>query len=122
MAMDMLLIMILVLVPTVLQLMAISVYTERLARAIRRASDKPPFTTTVVLLELGSHPRAVARLLDRATRLDDDEVDRVIARQGGALPLRMSRPAATRLIHELRQLGATAEARYDASQQDTAQL
>ena len=113
MKMQMLLIMVLVLVPAVLQLMAISVYTERLARAIRRASDKPPFTTTVVLLELGPHPRSVARLLDRATRLDDDEVDRVISRRGGPLPLPMSRPTALRLIHELRQLGASAEARYD---------
>lgn len=113
MKMQMLLIVVLVLVPAVLQLMAISVYTERLARAIRRASDKPPFTTTVVLLDLGPHPRSVARLLDRATRLDDDEVDRVINRRGGPLPLPMSRPAALRLIHELRQLGASAEARYD---------
>ncbi len=114
MNMDLLLIMILVLVPTVLQLMAISVYTARLARAIRRSADKPPYTTTVLLLELGQQPRAVARLLDRATRLDDDEIDRVIAQQGGPLPLPMSRPAALRLIHELRQLGANAEARYEA--------
>jgi hypothetical protein len=113
MKMQMLLIMLLVLVPAVLQLMAISVYTERLARAIRRSSDKPPFTTTLVLLDLGPRPRAVARLLDRATRLDDDEVDRVITGGGGPLPLPMSRPAALRLLHELRQLGASAEARYD---------
>lgn len=120
MKMHMLLIMVLVLVPAVLQLMAISVYTERLARAIRRASDKPPFTTTIVLGDLGPRPRAVARLLDRATRLDDDEVDRVIARRGGPLPLPMSRPAALRLVHELRQLGASAEAHSDAPGAETA--
>lgn len=112
MKIDLLLILLLVLVPTVLQLMAISVYTERLARAIRRSADKPPFTTTVVLVDLGPQPRAVARLLDRATRLDEDEIDRVIAQRGGPLPLPMSRPLALRLIHELREIGASAEAHY----------
>lgn len=111
-----LLILVLVLVPTVLQLMAISVYTERLSRSLRRASDRPPFTTEVEILSVGSEPRAVARLLDRATRLDDDEVDAVIAREGGQLPLPMSRPAALRLAQELRQLGAVVETRYRGEQ------
>ncbi len=107
---DIFLIMLLVLVPMVLQLMAISVYTERLARAIRRAADKPPFTTTITLVELGPSPRAVRRLLDRATRLDEEEIDRVLAGGGGRLPLPMSQTAGLRLVQELRQLGATAEA------------
>jgi hypothetical protein len=106
---DIVLIMLLVLVPTVLQLMAISVYTERLGRSIRRSADKPPFTTIVEIVDVGPEPRAVARLLDRATRLDQDEVDHVIAQRGGRLPLPMSRSTALRLVAELRQLGATAD-------------
>ena len=113
---EILLLVLLVLVPAVLQLMAISVYTERLARSIRRASDRPPYTTEVELLELGPHPRAVSRLLDRATRLDTDEIDALVGRGGGSLPLRMSRSAALRLATELQQLGARAATRYDEPQ------
>src|SRR3712207_3962842 len=111
-AMEALLIIVLTVVPLVLQLMAISVYSERMARALRRAADQPPFTTAVVIAELGPQPKAVARLLDRATRLDVDEVDSVIEMHGGRLPLLMSSPAAQRLVQQLRQLGATAEATY----------
>lgn len=106
------LIIVLTVVPLVLQLMAISVYSERMARAIRRAADQPPYTTAVVIAALGPEPKAVARLLDRATRLDVDEVDGVIDTRGGRLPLLMSLPTAQRLVRDLRQLGATAEAEY----------
>lgn len=106
------LILALVLAPTILQLMAISVYTERLARSIRRSGDQPPFTTAVTIRELGTQPQAVARLLDRATRLDADEVDNMIDAHGGTLPLLMSWPAATRLVQQLRQLGAEAETAF----------
>jgi hypothetical protein len=109
---DMVLLLLLVLVPAVLQLMAITMYTDRLARSIRRAADKPPFTTVVEIVDLGPQPRSVTRLLDRATRLDADEIDRVIRHRGGDLPLPMSRPAALRLAAELRQLGAVAETRF----------
>ncbi len=108
---DMLLIILLVLVPTVVQLMAISVYTERLARAIRRTADQPPFTTTITIVELGFKPRSIARLLDRATRLDGDEIDALLANGGGQLPLPMSQTAGLRLVQELRQLGAIVEVR-----------
>jgi len=110
--MEALLIIALAVVPLVLQLMAISVYSERMARAIRRAADQPPYTTAVVIAELGPEPKAVARLLDRTTRLDIDEVDRLIDMRGGRLPLLMSLPSAQRLVRELRTLGATAEAQY----------
>ncbi len=110
--MESLLIIVLTVLPLVLQLMAISVFSERMARALRRAADQPPFTTAVLIAELGPEPKAVARLLDRATRLDLDEVDAVIDMRGGRLPLRMSPPAAQRLVRELRTLGATAETEY----------
>lgn len=109
---DIVLIVLLVVVPAVLQMMAISVYTDRLARAIRRSADKPPFTTLVEIREVGPQPRAVARLLDRATRLDTDEIDALIGRRAGALPLPMSRPVALRLATELQQLGASVETRF----------
>jgi hypothetical protein len=110
--MDVIFILMLVLIPFILQLMAISVYTERLGRAVRRSADRPPFTSAVVISELGPEPRAVARLLDRATRLDPAEVDQLIDSQGGQLPLLMSHPAAQRLVQELRQLGAAADLFY----------
>jgi|GEM_PF-4371681 hypothetical protein len=107
-------IILLVLIPMVLQLMAVSVYWNRLARSLRRAADKPPFTTVVSLAALGPSPRAVARLLDRATRLDADEIDTLIEAQGGDLPLPMSRPAAQRLAYELKQLGAVVDLHFVA--------
>lgn len=110
--MDVVVILLLVLIPFILQLMAISVYTDRLSRAIRRSGDRPPFTSAVVITQLGPEPRAVARLLDRATRLDPGEVDSLIDAHGGRLPLLMSRPAAQRLVQELTQLGAAAELFY----------
>lgn len=110
--MDVTVILMLVLIPFILQLMAISVYSDRLGRAVRRSADQPPFTSAVVIAQLGPEPRAVARLLDRATRLDPGEVDSLIDARGGRLPLLMSRSAAQRLVQELRQLGATAELSY----------
>lgn len=110
--MDVIVILMLVLIPFILQLMAISVYSDRLGRAIRRSADRPPFTAAVVLSQLGPEPRAVARLLDRATRLDPAEVDSLIEARGGRLPLLMSRTAAQRLVQELAQLGAAAELFY----------
>lgn len=110
--MDVVLILLLVLVPMILQLMAISVYSERMARAIRRAADRPPYTTAVTIATLGPQPQAVARLLDRATRLDTSEVDALIDAGGGRIPLLMSRPAALRLVHELQQLGAGSAVEY----------
>lgn len=107
--MDVIVILLLVLIPFILQLMAISVYTDRLARAVRRSADRPPFTSAVVITELGPEPRKIARLLDRATRLDPGEVDSLIEASGGRLPLLMSRSAAQRLVHELTRLGAAAE-------------
>ncbi len=106
---DIVFIVVLVLAPMVLQLMAISVYTERLARSIQRSADKPPFTTVVEIVDVGPEPYAVSRLLDRATRLDQDEVDFVISQRSGRLPLPMSRPVALRLVSELRRLGAVAD-------------
>lgn len=112
MRIDALIIIILSLIPVVIQLWALNLYMDRMGRALRRADDRPPFTTAVQILDLGPEPRAVARLLDRATRLDLHEVDQVIDRRGGRLPLPMSRPAALRLVRDLQQLGATAQAEY----------
>ena len=55
--MESLLIIVLTVLPLVLQLMAISVFSERMARALRRAADQPPFTTAVLIAELGPSPK-----------------------------------------------------------------
>ncbi len=108
----MVLILLLALVPTLLQLFAINLYCQRMAKVVRRAADKPPYTTAVEIAELGPEPQAVARLLDRATRLDPDEIDGLIDARGGRLPLPMSRPAAMSLLRDLRNLGAVADVIY----------
>jgi hypothetical protein len=108
MAGEVLLIAALALGPMVVQLMAISVYMERMGRALQRAGDRPPFTTIVELIDPGPQTRAVTRLLERRTRLDLDEIDALIDRRGGSLPLAMSRGAAYRLVGELRAAGALA--------------
>lgn len=108
MAGDVLWIALLALGPAVLQVMAISVYLRRMAQALRRADDRPPFTTMVEIVEFGGQPRAVTRLLERRTRLDLEEIDALVARCGGLLPLPMSRSAALRLVRELQALGAGA--------------
>lgn len=108
MASDVLWIALLALGPALLQVMAINVYLARMAQALRRADDRPPFTTIVELVDLGAQPRAVTRLLERRTRLDVDEIDRLIARRGGRLPLPMSHHAALRLVRDLQALGASA--------------
>lgn len=110
--MDVMLIIVVALVPVVLQLIAISMYSDRMARALRRAADTPPYTTAVVIHALGPAPRSVVHVLDRATRLDAAEVDELIETRGGRIPLLMSRPAAQRLVRDLRGVGADAEALY----------
>lgn len=108
MAGDVVLIMLLALGPAVLQLMAISVYLERMGAALRRAGDQPPFTTLVEVIDIGSQTRSVARVLERRTRLDLAEIDAIVEQSGGMLPLPMSRGAAAQLVGELRAVGATA--------------
>ncbi len=108
MAGDVLVIILLTLGPAVLQLMAISVYLERMGAALRRAGDQPPFTTLVEVIDIGSQARSVTRVLERRTRLDLAEIDAIVEHAGGTLPLPMSRGAATRLVGELRAAGATA--------------
>ncbi len=95
--------------PVVLQIMAINIFWQRMVAALQRADDQPPFDTCVAINDLGPEHRAVVRLLERRTRLDLAEIDAVASRGGGRLPLPMSRPAAWRLVHALRQLGAHAE-------------
>lgn len=109
MAIEVVIICVLALIPVVLQLMALNVFMQRMGRALRRAGDQPPFTTSVEISELGPEPRAIMRLLDRATRLDTAEIDALIDARGGMVPLPMSPGAAQRLVRELRQLGAQAE-------------
>jgi hypothetical protein len=109
---DVVLILLIAVVPIVLQVMALNIFVQRMGRALRKAGDRPPFTTEVKISALGPHSRAITKLLDRATRLDADEIDAVIAARGGTLPLPMSHRAAHQLVRELRQLGAQAEAHY----------
>jgi hypothetical protein len=102
----MFLIMLLVLVPMVVQLFAITFYWHRMAAMLQRAADRPPFNTALTIASVGPEPKLVTRLLERMTRLDTAEIDRLVRAQGGRLPLPMSRPAALRLAQELRRAGA----------------
>ncbi|HEX6291034.1 MAG TPA: hypothetical protein VFZ66_17745 [Herpetosiphonaceae bacterium] len=89
----------------VVQLMAITSTWHRLTARLHRSADTPPFNTVLTIESVGQQPVAVTRLLERMTRLDVGEIDR-LARRGGRLPLPMSRPAALRLAQELRRVGA----------------
>ncbi len=109
MATDILMILVLALAPALLHIFLISIFWKRVATALQRAGDVPPFNTAVVVANLGPNPRAVTRLLERATRLDLGEIDAFIDAGGGHLPLPMSRSAALRLVQELRKLGAVAD-------------
>lgn len=102
----MILILLLVFVPVVVQLFAITFYWHRMAAMLQRAADKPPFNTLLTIQAIGPEPAVVTRLLERMTRLDTAEIDRLVRARGGRLPLPMSRPAALRLTHELRRVGA----------------
>lgn len=104
----MIFILLLVLVPVVVQLFALTFYWHRMAAMLQRAADKPPFNTTLTIETIGPEPTAATRVLERLTRLDTAEIDRVVRRGGGRLPLPMSRPAALRLAQELRRVGAEA--------------
>jgi len=104
-----LLILLLSIAPVVLQIMALNIFWQRMAAALRRADDHPPFDTCLTINDLGSDRRAVVRLLERRTRLDLNEIDALAARGRGRLPLPMSRAAAWRLMQALRQAGAHAE-------------
>lgn len=104
--MTILIIVVLALIPAILQLMAISVFAERMGRRLHNSADPPPYTTAVTMRRIGPAPQRVARVLDRATRLDTDEIDGVIEAGGGRLPLLMSARRARQLVMELRQLGA----------------
>jgi hypothetical protein len=109
MAADILMILVLALVPALLHVCLIFIFWRRVVTALQSARDKPPFNTVVVIANLGPDPRAVTRLLDRATRLDLKEIDAFIDAGSGCLPLPMSRPAALHLVQELRKLGAVAD-------------
>lgn len=102
----MILIFLLVLIPVVVQFFVLTFYWHRMAAMLQRAADKPPFNTTVMIETIGPERAAVTRVLERLTRLDTAEIDRVVRAGGGRLPLPMSRPAALRLAQELRRVGA----------------
>ena len=104
--MTIMIIVVLALIPAILQLMAISMFTERMGRSLHNSADPPPYTTAVTIRHIGPTPQRVARVLDRVTRLDVDEIDGVIEAGGGRLPLLMSARRARQLVTELRQLGA----------------
>lgn len=109
MATQILMIIVLALVPAFLHMFLILIFWRRVTTALQRAHDVPPFNTTVIVADLGPNPRAVTRLLERATRLDLGEIDAFIDLGGGRLPLPMSRSAALRLMQELRKLGAATD-------------
>ncbi len=109
MATDILMILGLALAPVLLHIFLIIIFWKRVATALQHANDVPPFNTAVIVAHLGPNPRAVTRLLERATRLDLGEIDAFIDAGGGRLPLPMSRSAALRLVQELRKLGAAAD-------------
>ena len=94
------------LVPLIIQCFAITTSWHRMVGLLQHAADRPPFNTVVTIEAIGPEPVAVTRLLERMTRLDTAEIDGLVRARGGRLPLPMSRPAALRLAHELRQLGA----------------
>lgn len=102
----MILIFLLVLIPVVVQFFVLTFYWHRMAAMLQRAADKPPFNTAVTIETIGPERAAVTRVLERLTRLDTAEIDRVVRVGGGRLPLPMSRPAALRLAQELRRVGA----------------
>jgi hypothetical protein len=104
-----LLILVLTLGPMVLQIMAINIFWQRMTAALQRADDHPPFDTCIIINDIGPDRRGVVRLLERRTRLDLSEIDALAARGHGRLPLPMSRAAAWRLMHALRQLDAHVE-------------
>lgn len=104
-----LLILVLAVAPVVLQIMALNIFWQRMTAALQRADDHPPFDTCLTINNIGPDRRAVVRLLERRTRLDLWEIDGLAARGRGRLPLPMSRAAAWRLMHALRQAGAHAE-------------
>lgn len=103
------LILLLALVPLFLQIFALNIFWQRYTKSLGRSADRPPFTTVVTIHAVGADLHATTRLLERRTRLDTTEIDALVARGGGRLPLPMSRPAANRLAQELRQLGASVE-------------
>jgi hypothetical protein len=109
MVMDILLILSLALVPALLHICLITIFLRRVATALQRSADTPPFNTVVVVTSLGPNLRAVTRLLERATRLDLEEIDDFVAVGSGRLPLPMSQPAAWQLVQRLRNVGASAE-------------
>jgi hypothetical protein len=104
----MILILLLVLVPVVVQFFALTFYWHRMAAMLQRSADRPPFNTLLTIEAIGTEQAAVTRLLERLTRLDTAEIDRLVRAGGGRLPLPMSRPAALRLLQELRRVGAEA--------------
>ena len=100
------LIMLPVLALMVLQVFAITFFWHRMVALLQRAADRPPFNTMLTIESIGPETRLVTRLLERKTRLDTAEIDRLVRAQGGRLPLPMSRSAALHLAQELRGLGA----------------
>jgi hypothetical protein len=104
----MIVLLLIALVPLVVQCFAITTSWHRMVALLQCAADKPPFNTLVTIETIGPDAAAVTRLLERRTRLDIAEIDRLVRSRGGRLPLPMSRPAALRLVHELRHLGAEA--------------
>ena len=109
MATDVLFIVALAIGPALLHIFVISIFWRRVTTTLHHASDVRPLNTVVRVAHVGPDARAVTCLLDRATRLDLDEIDAVVETGQGRLPLPMSRSAALQLVQELQRLGAVAE-------------
>ncbi len=104
---DALFLLALILLMSVVQIMAITVFWRRFSERLRA---QEPNVARLVIHAYGPDEHAVERALGRYTRLDTDEIEELIEmRRPGPLPLPMSWRRAHLLAAELRKLGGAAE-------------